>query len=387
MKTRILSILISMAAAVNLAQAETAGGKADKIILDETAIRNLRIETVSIEPGDFEETAFALGRIAAMPGRIAAVASRIPGRVTAIAALPGDSIDAGAQILRVESRQPGNPPPVISLTSPIKGMVTELNVRVGDPVEPDRPLAEVCDLAEVFAVARVPEHLAGRIQPGATAHIRIPAIAEGNITGRLLRFGTSADETGGTIDAFFVLPNPQGAIRPGMRVEFSIVLSRRSGVVTVPRSALQGEPASRYVYVKDFDLKNAFIKTPVIVGKENDRFVEIVNGLLPTDEVVTQGAYSLAFVGGGTVSLKAALDAAHGHAHNEDGSEISAGQQKTNAGGQPAAHADHDHEEAHSPFWMIVSGVLFVLLLAVSIRRRTASASADESAAGKPKGE
>ena len=86
-------------------------------------------------------------------------------------------------------------------------------------------------------------------------------------------------------------------------------------------------------------------------------------------------------------SLKAALDAAHGHAHNEDGSEISAGQQKTNAGGQPTAHADHDHEEAHSPFWMIVSGVLFVLLLAVSIRRRTASASADETSAGRPKGE
>ena len=36
----------------------------------------------------------------------------------------------------------------------------------------------------------------------------------------------------------------------------------------------------------------------------NDRFVEIVSGLLPGDKVVTRGAYSLAFAGKGSVSLE-----------------------------------------------------------------------------------
>src|SRR5690606_33408645 len=103
------------------------------------------------------------------------------------------------------------------------------------------------------------------------------------------------------------------------------------------------DPAGRFVYVKDVDLPNAFIKTPVVVGQTNERLVEIVQGLGPSDEVVTQGAYSLAFAGGGTASLKEALDAAHGHAHNPDGSEITAD-----------AEHDHDHVHEESPFWMIV---------------------------------
>ena len=58
-----------------------------------------------------------------------------------------------------------------------------------------------------------------------------------------------------------------------MRAEFSIITSKRTGVVRVPRSALQGDPADRFVYVKDFELPNAFIKTPVVIGMMNDLYV------------------------------------------------------------------------------------------------------------------
>jgi hypothetical protein len=145
--------------------------------------------------------------------------------------------------------------------------------------------------------------------------------------------------------------------------------------MSIPRSALQGDPASRFVYVKDFELPNAFLKTPVVVGRINERAVEIVRGLFPADEVVTQGAYSLAFAGAGTLSLKAALDAAHGHEHNPDGSEMTpeqkkiAGKESGVAGGvHPHAHG-HEHEH-QSPFWMIVSGILFALLIVTALRNR-----------------
>ena len=220
------------------------------------------------------------------------------------------------------------------------------------------------------------------IKPGATAHITLAAWPERKLEGRLLRFGTAADATGGTLDAIFVLPNPEGLIRPGMRAEFSIVLEKRTDVTSIPRAALQGEPASRFVYVKDFDLPNAFVKTPVVVGQSNDRFVEILRGLLPADEVVTQGAYSLAFAGGGTLSLKAALDAAHGHEHAADGSELKPDQKKKS--GTAAAGSDHGHdhgdEHAHpSRFWMIVSGVLFVALLVVGFVKKRPAAPRTES--------
>jgi len=368
-----LSFCLSLLLVVTLPAAEDSSRMANTVVLDATGVKNLRIETAVAEPGDFEETVFALGRIEAKPGNVAAVTSRISGRVVALPVLPGDSVRAQAEVVRVESRQPGNPPPVIALTAPLAGMITRLDVRLGDPVEPDRALLEITDLGEVLAVARVPEHSVGRIKPGAIARISLSAWPERRVTGTLQRFGTAADPVSGTLDAVFLLPNPDGQIRPGMRAEFSIVLEKRTDVLSVPRSAVQGDAAERFVYVKDFELPNAFVKAPVVVGQSNDRFVEIVSGLLPADEVVIQGAYSLAFAGGGGVSLKEALDAAHGHDHASDGSELTAG--ASGKAGSAVADPNHDHGHAHeeghdSPFWMIVSGVLFALLLVVGLRRR-----------------
>jgi membrane fusion protein, heavy metal efflux system len=361
---------LSLALASQLVAADSAR-TANTVVLDAIGVQNLRIKTVVVEETDFEESVFSLGRIEAKPGNIAAVSSRIEGRVVALAALPGDSVVAGAEVAKVESRQPGNPPPIISLNAPLSGLVTHLDVRLGDPIQPDKALLEITDFSEVHAIARVPEHIAGRLKPGAKSFITVSAFPEEKFEGKLLRFGTAADPVSGTIDAVFSLPNPGNLLRSGMRAEFSIVISRRANVVSVPLGALQGEASKRFVYVKDFGLPNAFVKTPVVIGQSNDRFAEIVSGLLPADEVVTQGGYSLAFAGGGSVSLKEALDAAHGHEHAADGSELTA--EAKNKSGASAAGDGHGHaegEEHQSPFWMIVSGVLFVLLLIVGFRKK-----------------
>jgi membrane fusion protein, heavy metal efflux system len=366
-----LILVLALASLVRAQPADTPQ-RDGTVVLDATGVANLRIKTVAVEETDFEATAFALGRIEAQPGKVAVVSSRIAGRIVALSVLPGDRIDAGTEVAKVESRQPGNPPPIIPLIAPFSGLVTQLSVRLGDPVEPENALMEITDLSEVNAVARVPEHVAGRLAPGSKASITVSSWPDKKLRGELIRFGTAADPSSGTIDAIFKLENSEGRLRPGMRAEFSIVIAHRSSVMSVPRDALQGEGAKRYVWVKDFDLPNVFLKNPVVVGQITDRSVEIMSGLLPADEVVTQGAYSLAFVGGGGLSLKEALDAAHGHEHAADGSELTENSKKSAATATADDH-DHDHGHAHSEagsrsFWMIVSGVLFVLLLAAIFR-------------------
>lgn len=345
--------------------AEPSSRQAGLVVLDETGVKNLRIQTAVAEPGEFEETIFALGRIDVYPGKRAVVSSRIPGRAVDVFVRHDHPIKQGDVALTVESRQYGEPPPTIKVTAPISGLVSMANVVPGQPVEPENILAEILDLTEVYALARVPDHLAGRLKPGLKARITVAASPGPAFEAELEHFGATADAENGTIEAAFHVANPGSVLRPGMRAEFSIVVSQRSGVVSVPRSALQGDPAGRFVYVKDFELPHAFLKTPVVVGQTNERVAEIVSGLLPADEVVTQGAYSLAFAGGGTVSLKAALDAAHGHEHNADGSEKA---------GKADAHEGHDHGEEHGHhddhgdvFWKAVSAVLFMALIVVGV--------------------
>lgn len=360
----LLTLLFFMAFAVSSLVASTANSNnPNMVVLDAVGVQNLRLATETTAPDDFAETIFALGRLDVYPGNRAVISSRISGRAQQVLIKHDHSIVAGELAVVIESRQAGNPPPSIQLTAPISGLISKIHVAPGQPVSPDDILAEILDLSKVYAIARVPEQLAHLLRSGQKARLTVTAAGNQIYPARLEHLGALADPVSGTVEAAFHVDNLDLILRPGMRVEFSIEVSRRPDVISIPRSALQGTPADRFVYVKDFDLPNAFIKTPVVVGQSNDQRVEIISGLFPFDEVVTRGAYSLAFAGAGTLSLKEALDAAHGHEHNADGSEITAGNKPAEA-----AHAHHDESPgAHaSPFWKIVSGVLFVTLLAVS---------------------
>ena len=129
----------------------------DTVVLDETGVKNLRIETAMVEETDFEESFFALGHTEAVPEKTAGVSSRIAGRIVELSAHPGDRVKKGDVVAKIESRLPGDPPPVIPLTAPIGGLVTHANARLGDPLSPDTALLEITDLSEVYAVAKVPE--------------------------------------------------------------------------------------------------------------------------------------------------------------------------------------------------------------------------------------
>lgn len=370
MKT-LASLILPFFLLASLAQAESdAKRAANTVVLDETGVRNLRIETIEVEETAFEETIFALGGIDVLPGKKAIVSSRIPGRVFSVLALPTQEVDEGDEVAWIESRQPGDPPPTVPLVAPMAGLVSKVDIAVGQPVTPDSSLIEIIDLSTVEAAAHVPQHLAGKLKLGLLAHIRVNALPDQVFEAKLAHIGAIADEDQGTIEAAFHVPNPDMLLRPGMKAEFSLVVSQREGVVSVPRSALQGDVANRFVYVKDFDLPNTFIKTQVQVGQMNDRFVEIISGLLPADEVVIRGAYSLSFAGASSVSLKEALDAAHGHEHAADGSELTPEKKAEMAATKKGEGDHHEHEEVVSSVWMYASGVLFVLLLISLFTRR-----------------
>ena len=110
------------------------------------------------------------------------------------------------------------------------------------------------------------------------------------------------------------------------------------------------------------------------IGAQNESSAEVLSGLFPGDVVVTKGAYSLLFAGGGGISLKEALDAAHGHEHNEDGSEITAEQKSSRGSGDGTSQ---DGFSANSKmgqlvvFLAILSGLLVILLvLSIAFPRR-----------------
>ncbi|MGJ8640675.1 MAG: efflux RND transporter periplasmic adaptor subunit [Opitutaceae bacterium] len=359
------------------------------IILDEIAVKNLRIQTEEAEERDFEKTVFAIGRIEEIPSRRSVLSSRIAGRISALKAYEGDVVEAGDVLATVESRQLGDPPPSVQLKAPQGGLVVASHVRLGQPVEPSAELLDISDRSKLWAVAKIPEQEAAQTKIGTRARIHIPALGDELIEATLTRFGVEADRQAGTIEGIFELDNSGGTLRPGMRAEFSIVLETTPFVLSIPRSAIQGDPASRVIFVKDFDLPNAFVRAPVVLGEENDQYIEVISGVFPGDEVVIQGSYALSFVGGGSgMSLKEALDAAHGHEHAEDGSELTESEQSAKLKDDHEGH-DHDGDDAHTDHdghlslpLLIYAGVMTLIsliTLQMLMKRRQEESEAEDA--------
>jgi len=379
------------------------------VVLDASTIQNLRLDTVTVGKRVFEETVFALGRIRVAPGHQAFVSSRVAGRAIRVDAHIDTRVEVGTELVVVESRLAGDPPPSVALKAPMSGLIAAVNLALGQPVSPDAALIEIVDLEEVHAVAAVPEHLVGRLKLGNRARLRVSALPGREFEAELAHFAAEADATSGTLDAAFHVLNPDYALRPGMRAEFSIVVHSRPDVLAVPREAIQGDLGNRSVFIREPERTNAFVQVPVVLGIENDRQVEVLRGLKEGDAVVSRGAYSLAFAGRGAVPLSASLDAAHGHAHNADGSE----KEEAGEGGKTGeaehdleAEHDHDHDhdkledgEGHSEqqawgsnlgtwviFFATTTALLLVLLILSVVRSRSLREPGASASSGTPGG-
>ncbi|MGJ8651360.1 MAG: efflux RND transporter periplasmic adaptor subunit [Opitutaceae bacterium] len=363
MKLNKILSFVALLSITNVHAAEETSGK-NIIILDDAAVKNLRIQTEEAEERDFESTVFAIGRIEEIPSRRSVLSSRIAGRISALNTFEGDVVEAGDVLATVESRQLGDPPPSVELKAPQGGLVVASHVRLGQPVEPSAELLDISDRLKLWAVAKIPEQEAAQTKIGTRARIHIPALGDELIEATLTRFGVEADRQSGTVEGIFELDNTDGKLRPGMRAEFSIVLKTKPFVLSIPRSAIQGDPASRVIFVKDFDLPNAFVRVPVVLGEENDQYIEVIRGVFPGDEVVIQGSYVLSFVGGGSgMSLKEALDAAHGHEHAEDGSELGEGEESTEHDDGHDHEGENEHGSHLSLPLMIYAGVMTLISL------------------------
>ena len=385
------SHLRAFAAATLLPSSAFSAVAVPPVILTEQGVENLGLETVLVEEADFETTTFALGRTEAVPESRSVLSSRIPGRVIETNLTIGSYVTKGERLVLLESRQPGDPPPSVWLTAPADGTVVSVNTRLGAPVEPTDRLAEFADLKTIYLIATLPQATAGRIRQGTQARVRFPIRPEKEHTATLLRFAacpcpdpacalgqdvsTRPEESEAadlnTAGVIFTLDNPDNQLRPGMNAECSIIMETREGVLSVPREAIQGGPANRHVYVKHMTIPNAFDRVNVRTGLSSNERVEILEGLFPGDEVVTRGSYSLGFAGsGGGPSLKEALDAAHGHEHNEDGSEMTPDQKADmDDGGHDHAH-DARGPSLREGFFMAATGILALLLVVTSLRRR-----------------
>ncbi len=289
---------------------------AGPVRLTQAMVRNLDLQTAEVELRSLEKVFPALGIVEPEPGKIAAVTSRVAGRITKLAVHDGQRVKAGEFLFEVESRVVADPPPRLSFTAPMDGVVLETNVLPGGSVEPDKVLLTIIDLSEVDVVAQVYEGQIAAVKHGQTVRIRAIAHPAETLTGKVKTTAASLSRENGTLRVFVHTPNPEGKLLPGMRTQLSFVVEESEAAVVVPREAVLGENGDFFVFRQIMTAPFAYDRTPVVVGLRDDRFIEIVDGVLPGDRVVTRGNYQLQYVGGGAA---AKIEDDHGHSHGPGG--------------------------------------------------------------------
>ena len=146
---------------------------------------HMGLEIAEVASAVLPRTLSFVGRVEPIPEKRYLVTSRVPGRVTALAAVEGQSVVADDILIEVETRLPGNPPPKLSLRAPFAGIVCKVSVIMGQGVDAGQTLVEVANLDEVLARAEVFESLVSELPPEAKARLRVEAYPKESFAGIL----------------------------------------------------------------------------------------------------------------------------------------------------------------------------------------------------------
>ena len=341
-------------------EGESAAG--GPIAITAEAKTNLKLTVEEAELRTLEKTIMVIGQIEAIPSRSSAVTSRISGRVLDIKAAEGERVKKGQPLVEIESRQVGNPPPRVQYEAPIDGIITHRDVLLNDSVEPDKHLLEIVDMSEVYAEGRIFEGQVARVKTGQKVRIKVESFPEDTFEGTVDLISGQLDAETRTLKVWVRVPNPDGKLRPNMRATLNVVTDQADSVVGVSHSAVLGEAGNLFVFVQNDDAGLVYEKRPVVTGIKDDRYVEIIEGVFPSDKVVTLGNYQLQYV---TTKKPAAKPA---------------------AGAEPAGHSD-EHAAADSGKVGALRGpltymggaiivLLFLNLIAVLVRKRGSAPAA-----------
>jgi cobalt-zinc-cadmium efflux system membrane fusion protein len=178
----------------------------------------------------------------------------------------------------------------VSLRSPFTGEVIERNATIGEVSDPNKTLFTVADLSTVWVRADFPEQQAGRLKTGLTVELGVSAYPDAIFRGPITYVGAVIDPTTRTVTARAEVSNADRRLRPEMFAEVTVVTDEQS-VVTVPRTAVQQVGNRTVVFVVRGSHRFEFRE--VTITQAPGDYVQVLAGLAPGDEVVTQGSYAL----------------------------------------------------------------------------------------------
>jgi membrane fusion protein, heavy metal efflux system len=197
-------------------------------------------------------------------------------------------VSTAEQHVRVLGADPAHPSPLIDLRAPVSGTIVEQNVAGFEGVKSldNTPnLFTIADLSQVWVVCDVFENDLGDVHLGDSGEIRLNAFGDRVFRGTVVDISRVLDPNTRSAKVRIVLPNGDGALRPGMFAVAKFRSRKRTDRVLVPATAIMRLHDKDWVFRKESggDFRRVVVQAD---GLAPDGMQEIREGVKPGEEVV-----------------------------------------------------------------------------------------------------
>jgi HlyD family secretion protein len=181
------------------------------------------------------------------------------------------------------------------IRAPESGTILQRHVNPGDPVVPlttyqaGTPLATMADMGTLLFKGTVDEIDVGKLREGMPVRIKVGALPNATVTGRLTRIAPKATEKEGTtlFNVEASIDESGGVVlRAGYSANADIIIREKKDVLLLPERLITFEKDKATVELPPADPKGEPVKKEVTVGLSDGLNAEILSGLSEGEEVV-----------------------------------------------------------------------------------------------------
>ena len=182
---------------------------------------------------------------------------------------------------------------VTVVRAPIGGIITQRQIGLGQFINStaagaSNPVYTIGDLSTVWLIANVREVDAPLMRVGLPVEVHVLAFPSRTFKAKISWVAPSIDPNTHRLSVRADVENPDGALKPGMFANFSIITGEAATAPAVPQHAVVYEGDTTRVWVAGQD--GTIATRSVRVGQIADGMVEILAGLSEGEKVVTSGA-------------------------------------------------------------------------------------------------
>lgn len=178
-----------------------------------------------------------------------------------------------------------------TLRAPFSGEVAERRVQVGEYVTPQRTLLTLVKTNPLRFEMQIPQERIADVHATQEVEVRVDAYPDQVFHGTVRYISAAVRQDTRSLVAEAVIPNEEGALRPGLFATARVQLGSNRTLVAVPSRAVLSDSGSHRVFV----VQNGRAQERVVtVAERGDREVLIERGVAAGERVATENVDRLA---------------------------------------------------------------------------------------------